>query len=139
MYTHPHHQEQVMKQQPVAPFVSRLSLVSAFHARTAALAPGYDFGSCGTTEDLAKFALGIIGYFQESCHNSWEGFNESFRCMSSIYRLFADIELALQYEDSQTPSQWESTLTFIKERQSGRGVDNLQLDLFHQLYHEQQN
>jgi hypothetical protein len=138
MYTNPHHKEQVMKQQPVTPFASRLSLVSDFHARTAALAPGYS-GDHKTVEDLAKFALGIIGYFQESCHNSWEGFNESFRTMSAIYQLFADIERALQYEDQHNDLHHDRTLEFIKKHPGGRGLDWQQLDLFEELYYRQQN
>ncbi len=115
------------------PFVSRQSLVGDFHNRTASLHPGYDFGSHGTVEDLARFGLDIIGYFQESCHQGWEGFNEDFRLMSSVYRLFADIEAALQaLESPQDIAHKNRTLEHIRKHPYGRDHEWQQLDLFNQ-------
>ena len=89
-------------------FVSRRQLVREFMSRTAGLHSGYDFGSHGTIEEQAEFGRNIIEYFQESEHGGWEGFRSSYKGMSQIKHLIADIELYLQIIE-QDPTQEETS------------------------------
>lgn len=92
---------------------SRQQLVSEFMRRGAELHSGYDFGSHGTVEEQAEFGRMVIEYFQESAHGGWEGFRDSFRGMSQIYHLLADLERFMQLIGSQdpTPTQAEDEKT----------------------------
>lgn len=80
---------------------ARTKAVRQFFVRTAKLHPGYDFGSTGTLEEQAEFGCHIIEYFQEMEHMGWEGFRDSFRGMSQIMHLIADIERFLQECEQQ--------------------------------------
>ncbi len=90
---------------------SRQQLVRQFMRRGAELHSGYDFGSHGTVAEQAEFGRNIIEYFQESAHGSWEGFRDSFRGLSQIMHLIADIERFLQLTGSQDPLYVNDTKT----------------------------
>ncbi len=95
---------------------SRFKLVSEFMRRGAELHSGYDFGSHGTVAEQAEFGRNIIEYFQESAHGGWEGFRDSFRGMSQIMHLIADIERFIQCKDPETDDKkTDEDIAFVDE------------------------